>query len=71
MNKNKGLWKKKFKAMARCSLERVTGFKRAKDTSHDVGVSPDTIRDRPGSKVAKRVVSTGKINSKKWYYMAL
>ena len=44
-----------FKAMARCSLERVTGFKRAKATSGDVGVSPDTIRDRPGSKDAKRL----------------
>ena len=34
---------------------RVTGFKRAKDTSGDVGVSPDTISDRPGSKVAKKL----------------
>ena len=44
-----------FKAMARCYLDRITGFKRTKDTSGDVGVSPDTISDRPGSKVAKRL----------------
>ena len=36
--------------MARCYLDRVTGFKRTKD-----GVSPDTISDRPGSKVAKKL----------------
>ena len=39
-----------FKAMARCYLDRVTGFnkKRTKETSSDVGVSPDTISDSPG-----------------------
>ena len=44
-----------FKAMARCYLDRVTGFKRTKETSSDVGVSPDTISDRLSSKVAKRL----------------
>ena len=44
-----------FKAMARWYLDRGTGFKRRKETSGDVGVSPNTISDRPGSKVAKRL----------------
>ena len=44
-----------FKAIARCYLDRVTGFKRTKETSSDVRVSPDTISDCPGSKVAKRL----------------
>ena len=35
-----------FKAMARCYLDRVTGFKRTKETSGDVGVTLDTISDR-------------------------
>ena len=47
-----------FKAMARGYLDRVAGFKRTKETSGDVGVSPDTISDRPGSKVAKRLAHT-------------
>ena len=37
-----------FKAMARCYLDRVTGFKRTKEPSGDVGVTPDTISDCPG-----------------------
>ena len=35
-----------FRAMAQCSLERVTGLlKRAKETSSNIGVSPDTIKE--------------------------
>ena len=44
-----------FKAMARGYLDRVTAFKRTKETSGDVEVSPHIISDRPGSKVAKRL----------------
>ena len=40
-----------FKAMARCYLDRVTGFKITKETSGDVGVSPDTISDRPAQRL--------------------
>lgn len=40
-----------FRATARCSLESITGpFKRPKETSGSVGVSPDTLRQRPSSK---------------------
>ena len=42
-----------FKAMARCSLDRVTGFRRTKETSGDVGVSPDTISDLPAQRLPR------------------
>ena len=49
---------KEFKEMAWCSktaLERVRcPVKRAKDTSGDLGVSPDTQRERPKSKLSRK-----------------
>ena len=45
-----------FKEMARCSrgfLEPRGPLKRAKATSGDVGVSPDTIKERPRSKISR------------------
>ena len=47
-----------FKQLANCSrsaLERVRGpLKRPKCTSSDTGVSPDTARDRPRSKLPRK-----------------
>lgn len=64
-----------FRAMAKCSLDRVVGplkqssgsghvgaspgsvggpLKRAKETSGIVGVSPDTVRERPRPKTPRR-----------------
>ena len=49
---------KAFKQLANCSrsaLERVRGpLKRPKCTSSDIGVSPDTSRDRPRSKLPRK-----------------
>ena len=49
---------KAFKQLANCSisaLERVRGpLKRPKCTSSDTGVSPDTARDRPRSKLPRK-----------------
>ena len=54
-----------FKELARCSksaLDRTRAtLKRTKETSSDVGVSPDTIRDRPSAKLQrKRLIFTCK-----------
>ena len=49
---------KEFRELARCSkiaLERVRcPAKRAKNTSGDIGVSPDTARERPKCKLSRR-----------------
>ena len=49
---------KAFKELASCSrsaLERVRGpLKRPKCTSSDIGVSPDTARKRPRSKLSRK-----------------
>lgn len=42
-----------FKQLARASLDG-RGVKRTRDTSGSVGVSPDTIRQRPPSKLSKK-----------------
>ena len=42
-----------FKKLARSSLEG-RGVKRTKETSGNIGVSPDTIRQRPPSKLSKK-----------------
>ena len=47
-----------FKEMAQCSVAAFTGrrqpVKRTKETGSDVGVSPDTLRERPRSKQVRR-----------------
>ena len=49
---------KAFKELASCSilaLERVLGsLKRPKCTSSDIGVSPDTARERPRPKILRK-----------------
>ena len=49
---------REFKETARCSvsaLERVRGpLKRTKSTSSQLGVSPDTARERPRSKLSRK-----------------
>ena len=51
---------KAFKQLASCSisaLERVRcPLKRLKCTSSDVGVSPDTARERPRSKLSRKIL---------------
>ena len=46
---------KSFRNLAKHSSEALSGpFKRTKVTNSDIGVSPDTARERPSSKRARK-----------------
>lgn len=57
---------KAFKELARCSLTagQVNPLKRTRVTSGEVGVSPDTVRVRPSSKLSRKVL----VFNCKWVY---
>ena len=62
---------REFKQLASCSrsaLERVRGpLKRTKCTSNDIGVSPDTARERPKCKLSrKRLEFNSKYYQRNW-----
>ena len=52
-----------FKKSSRACIERARqSVKRKKESTGSVGVSPDTLRERPRSKVARRLQFTSKTN---------